>query len=116
MPYAITVNGWRAINEGMELQEGEAYTEEIPQSFLDSVAVANARAGKVRSEEAWREQEISAINNQLMALEEAQATGEDTGTLPGTQLQWLKYRTKVREWKDDVENFPEPDHRPARPE
>jgi hypothetical protein len=51
-----------------------------------------------------------------MALEEQEATGEDTGALPGTRLQWLSYRTKVRAWKEGAEYFPDSSHRPAQPE
>ncbi|MBK5512273.1 hypothetical protein [Pseudomonas sp. TH15] len=116
MPYAITINGWRAITEGMALQDGETYVEDIPQALLEVVAAASVRAEKVQAEDAWRDQEVVAINNQLMAIEEAEATGEDTGVLPGTRLQWLQYRTKVRNWKEGSESFPDCDHRPNRPE
>jgi len=34
MPYAITNIGWRAVGEGWELAEGEAYTEELPEWLL----------------------------------------------------------------------------------
>ncbi|VVP33112.1 hypothetical protein [Pseudomonas fluorescens] len=115
MPYAITETGWRSINEDMALLEGEAYVEEIPQSLLDACAAAAARRDMVRVEDDWRELEISAINNQLMAIEEAEATGEDAGALPGTRLQWLQYRTKVRNWKDGAEFFPDLEYRPDRP-
>ncbi|WP_085708263.1 MULTISPECIES: hypothetical protein [unclassified Pseudomonas] len=116
MPYAITAAGWRAINEGMDLNEGETYCEEIPQELLDIVADASARAEKASAEDAWRDQEISLINNQLMAIEEAEATGQDTGTLPGTRVQWLGYRTAVRKWKTGAEHFPDSGYRPIRPQ
>lgn len=116
MPYAITNIGWRAINEDMRILEGETYVEELPQWLIDYVAGEDIRRELIKVENDWRESEVSAINNQLMALEEAEATGEDTGALPGTRMQWFQYRTKVRNWKDGAEHFPEPDHRPTRPQ
>ncbi|WP_046068430.1 hypothetical protein [Pseudomonas synxantha] len=66
-------------------------------------------------ENIWREAEIQAIGNQLMAIEEAEAGSEDAHPLPGTRSQWLIYRTKVRAWKAGEEGFPDQSKRPVRP-
>ncbi|WP_460137934.1 hypothetical protein [Pseudomonas sp. S2_A10] len=109
MPYAITATGWRAINPDMELQDGETFAEEIPQWLINASAAADALREASRIEEEWRATEILEINDQLMALEEG------AEALPGTREQWLAYRTRVRNWKEGAEGFPEPANRPWRP-
>jgi len=109
MPYAITVTGWRAINPDMELLEGETFADEIPQWLADASAAADAQREDARIEDGWRAAEILEINDQLMALEEGAVA------LPGTREQWLAYRTRVRNWKEGAEGFPEPANRPRRP-
>lgn|GEM_PF-3777307 len=48
--YAITANGFRAINSADDLQAGETAVETIPQSLLDSIAASDAaRATYARS-------------------------------------------------------------------
>lgn len=119
MPYVINATGWNSVGADFlesELSEGEMLVDEIPQWFYDRLAAAEENAQSVTVENAWREQEIGVVANQLMALEEQDATGEDAGALLGTRLQWLSYRTKVRAWKEGAEYFPESSHRPARPE
>lgn len=63
----------------------------------------------------WRESEILIINNQLMALEEFEAGIEESNPLPGSRVEWLMYRSKVRAWKDGAESFPDKESRPQRP-
>lgn len=55
------------------------------------------------------------ISNQLMAIEEAEAGSDDAEPLPGTRAEWLTYRTKVRNWKDGNEDFPDQTKRPLMP-
>jgi len=74
----------------------------------------------VAIENTWRENEILAIGNQLLAIEEAEAAAEEgedppADLLPGTRNQWLAYRTKVRAWKESNLVFPNSLFRPARP-
>jgi len=62
-------------------------------------------------QEVWRITETALIADQLIALEDADPTA-----LPGTELDWRNYRTKVRGWKDGAEGFPDTASRPVRPE
>ena len=115
--YAIKDNGeLRAVSEAMVLEPDETLHSDIPQWVYDRFAAAEESGLSITAENAWRDQEIEVISNQLMALEEQEATGEDAGALPGTRVQWLSYRTKVRAWKEGAENFPDLSHRPSRPE
>ncbi|MGY3644129.1 hypothetical protein [Pseudomonas fluorescens] len=119
MPYVINATGWNSVSDDFqesELSEGETLVSEIPQWFYERLAAAEEQALLMVAENAWREQEIGSIANQLMALEESEATGEAAGALPGTRSQWLSYRTKVRAWKEGAEGFPDSAQRPARPE
>lgn len=81
--------------------------------------VLNPPPSKVRLasiEAVWREAEILIINNQLMAIEEAEAGIDEADPLPGSRVEWLSYRSKVRAWKDGAANFPDSNSRPQRPE
>ena len=109
MPYAITETSWRGIEADWPLQEGESYVEDIPPWLINASAAADDLRQRSRIEEAWRATEILEINDQLMALEEG------AEALPGTREQWLAYRTRVRNWKEGAEGFPEPANRPWRP-
>lgn len=71
---------------------------------------AEQRALNVVTEDAWRVIEMSEIANQLIAIEDG---AEDA--LPGTEAEWRAYRTKVRNWKEGVESFPDAARRPVRP-
>lgn len=115
--YAIKANGdLRAVSEGMALDPDETAYSDIPQWVYDKFQAAEESVISITAENVWRDQEIEVISNQLMALEEEEATSEDTGALPGTRVQWLSYRTKVRAWKAGAEHFPDASHRPPRPE
>lgn len=59
---------------------------------------------------AWQAEEMAVIADQRMAIEE-----EDPKALPGTDSQWLQYRTKVRNWKEENFDFPDSTKRPKRP-
>ena len=114
--WAIREDGtWRFVDSEIPLDADETLYEDIQQWAVDLQADAAMHREQVSVEAAWQQTEIDVIANQLMALEEAEATGENTGALPGTRVQWLQYRTKVRNWKDGSENFPSSDHRPVRP-
>ncbi|WP_124376592.1 hypothetical protein [Pseudomonas synxantha] len=76
---------------------------------------APSRMKLLAIENAWRDSEIQAVSNQLMAIEEAEAGSDDAEPLPGTRAEWLIYRTKVRAWKDGNIEFPDEMKRPARP-
>lgn len=118
MPYAIRIDGWRAVSDDFQIDEllpGEELANEIPQELLNWDAENSIRLALVRLEQQWQSDEISFVNNQLMAIEETAETGEDTGALPGTRGQWLSYRTKIRNWKEEAENYPFSTYRPARP-
>lgn len=115
--YAIKENGdLRAVSEAMVLELDEVLYPDIPQWVYDRFAAAEESVLSITAENAWRDQEIDAIANQLMALEEQEATGENSGALPGTRLQWLSFRTKVRAWKEGAEYFPDSSRRPTQPE
>jgi len=75
---------------------------------IDTQAVRD-KAIKVELE--WREEEMNAIADQLLRIEDTDPTA-----LPGTEAQWRHYRIQVRAWVDGVEGYPEPTYRPTRPE
>ncbi|RIJ09852.1 hypothetical protein DXT77_15535 [Pseudomonas sp. 91RF] len=113
MPYAIWIDGWRAVNDDFtaeNLLEGESLADQVPQALIDSVAQKSERLALAQVELEWQTAEIQFINNQLMALEE----GADA--LPVTREQWLPYRTRVRNWKEGADGFPYPENRPWRPQ
>lgn len=66
-------------------------------------------------ESAWVVAEIPIVRRQLEALEEDEAGETPDDLLPGTRVQWLGYRGKVRNWKEGAEGFPDIDQRPVRP-
>lgn len=82
----------------------------ITKAMKDAQAAAIARAAQVVVEDAWRVKEVDIITDQLIALEDG-----DPDAMPGTEVQWRAYRTKVRAWKEGAANFPDPSKRPARP-
>lgn len=115
--WAVREDGtWRYVDSGIPIDADEILYEELPQWAIDLQEEMALRRELIAAEVSWQQAEIDLIANQLMALEEAEATGEDTGALPGTRVQWFQYRTKVRNWKDGAQSFPDPDHRPIRPE
>lgn len=115
--YAIKENGeLRAVSEDTVLDADETLCADIPQWVYDGFLATEQCFQMVAVENLWRDQEVETISNQLMALEEQEATGEEAGAMPGTRVQWLSYRTKVRAWKEGAENFPDSSHRPPRPE
>ena len=88
----------------------------ITKEMKEAQKNAALRAEKAIVEDLWRNSEISVIANQLMAIEEAEASGEEVpDLLPGTRTQWLSYRTKVRAWKEGNIDFPDSTRRPLRP-
>lgn len=119
--FAVKPDGsWRSVNAEMELEDGETLYITVPewaiQMELDKIEYA--RISLIENE--WRESEINLIANQLMAIEESEASVEDGGEptpdlLPGTRSQWLAYRTKVRAWKEGNVNFPDYTKRPKQP-
>jgi hypothetical protein len=86
------------------------WTMLITKAMKDAAAAAAARAAQVIVEEAWRVDEMADIADQLIAIEDGDPTA-----LPGTDLQWRAYRTKVRAWKEGAQDFPDPTKRPTRP-
>lgn len=67
-------------------------------------------AAAVSREGEWRVQELRAIADQLLAIED-----DDPAALPGTDRQWRDYRIQVRAWKEDHVDFPDETKRPVRP-
>ena len=115
--WAIREDGtWRFVDSEIPLDADETLYEDIPQWAVDAQVEAATHREQVSVEAEWQQAEIDVIANQLMALEEAEVTGENTGALPGTRVKWLQYRTKVRNWKDGAEYFPDLEHRPSRPD
>lgn len=115
--WAVREDGtWRYVDSEIPIDAEETLYDEIPQWAIDLQAAIVDQREREGAEAAWQQAEIDLIANQLMAIEEAEATGEDTGALPGTRVQWLQYRTKVRAWKGGAENFPNHEYRPLRPE
>jgi len=109
--YAIMPNGsYRAIDEWMELMDGETLYEVVPQWVYDMVEANRIRAEQSAVENAWRMDEVVFITDQLIGMEDG-----DPSALPGTELQWRSYRTLVRAWKEGAENFPDSSGRPVRP-
>lgn len=66
-------------------------------------------------EAVWRAAEIAVIEDQLMAIEELEGGSTEADPLPGTRTQWLQYRTKVRNWKENATGFPDQALSPVRP-
>jgi hypothetical protein len=91
------------------------WSQLITKAMKDQAAADQVIIAQTGEENAWRETEILAISNQLMALEEQEAGVEDSGALPGTRLEWLQYRTKVRNWKEGHPDFPDMTARPVQP-
>jgi len=102
MPYAITTTGWRAIEAGWELLEGETYVEEIPQSLIDAIAAQeflraatanlNARLRLATAQVSALQARVDAIND---AIDGEYALPEEVDELPGRYVQlaaWKKYR------------------------
>lgn len=115
--WAVRIDGsWRCVDDTIPLDAEETLYEDLPQWAIDLQEEATLRGVLAGAELAWQQAEIELIVNQLMAIEEAEATGENTGALPGTRVQWLQYRTKVRNWKYGAEYFPDLERRPSRPE
>ncbi|WLG43219.1 hypothetical protein [Pseudomonas sp. FP1740] len=109
--YAIMANGsYRAIDEWMELMEGETLYEVVPQWVYDMVEANRIRTEQVSVENAWRADEVGFVTDQLIGMEDG-----DPSALPGTEVQWRSYRTLVRAWKEGTEYFPDSSHRPVRP-
>lgn len=61
-------------------------------------------------EDAWREEEMLVIADQLLRIED-----EDPNALQGTERDWRDYRIKLRTWIAGAEYFPDKEYRPSRP-
>lgn len=77
-------------------------TWEITQSTLDAV--------QAPIEDAWREEQMLRVANQLLMLED-----EDPGAEEGTDRQWRNYRIELRKWTDSHSDFPDTSKRPTAP-
>ncbi|MHA6138527.1 hypothetical protein ACX3YC_13965 [Pseudomonas mohnii] len=82
----------------------------ITKAMKDAEAAAIMRAAGVLTEDAWRVKESAFIADQLIGIEDG-----DPAALPGTEAEWRAYRTKVRNWKEGAQFFPDLTHRPIRP-
>lgn len=102
MPYAITNTGWRAVEAGWELLEGETYAEEIPQWLLDAISAQEFLRGAtadLNSRLRLATAQVSALQARVDAINDAiagkYALPEEEEELPGRQVQlaaWKKYR------------------------
>lgn len=106
--------GWIAMF-GQRPDDGETqlYTAQADGTWAITEDARNA-ISKIE-EDAWCVTELVIIDNQLDALEEAEASAEPTDLRPGTRLQWLQYRGQVRNWKEGAENYPDSSYRPVQP-
>lgn len=77
-------------------------TWEITQSTLNAV--------QAPIEDAWREEQMLRVANQLLMLED-----EDPGAEKGTDRQWRNYRIELRKWTDSHPDFPDTSKRPVAP-
>jgi len=102
MPYAITTTGWRAVEAGWELLEGETYVEEIPQWLLDAIATQEflrAATADLNSRLRLATAQVSALQGRVDAINDAidgeYALPEEEEELPERLAQlaaWKKYR------------------------
>ncbi|WP_456254563.1 hypothetical protein ACP3PM_17890 [Pseudomonas iridis] len=81
--------------------------EEIPLWALDIEEQKNELQVKARLDDAWRDQELAVIADQLMALEERDAGVEAEDVRPGSRVLWLTYRSAVRNWSGSNDSRPE---------
>ncbi|QZI72891.1 hypothetical protein K5F93_11705 [Pseudomonas protegens] len=93
---------------------GEEYPESADQPWLfPGWGVSPSKLRRV--EDAWREDELLVIADQLDALEEAEENAAPEDLLPGGRAQWLKYRGAVRNWAEGKGDYPDITKRPKRP-
>lgn len=101
-------DGWtRMVAPRPDGDNSTDYTAEPDGTWVISAETLKAKASIIEIE--WQTGEMSAIANQLLALEE-----EADDALPGTRRQWLTYRTSVRLWHES-QDFPDIARRPIRP-
>ncbi|MBV4518546.1 hypothetical protein KVG88_00595 [Pseudomonas sp. SWRI74] len=86
------------------------WSQLITKAAKDAEVAAAERAAAVQIEDAWRLKETAFIADQLIGIEDG-----DPAALPGTEAEWRAYRTKVRNWKEGAQFFPDLTHRPIRP-
>jgi hypothetical protein len=86
------------------------WSQLITKAMKDAEAAATTRASEVLAEDAWRVKETAFIADQLIGMEDG-----DPAALPGEEADWRAYRTKVRNWKEGAQFFPDLIHRPIRP-
>ncbi|WP_460410453.1 MULTISPECIES: hypothetical protein [unclassified Pseudomonas] len=82
----------------------------ITKAMKNADSAAVTRAACVLAEDAWRVKEAAFIADQLIGIEDG-----DPAALPGTEAEWRAYRTKVRNWKEGEQFFPDTTYRPIRP-
>ncbi|WP_375123605.1 hypothetical protein [Pseudomonas sp. LW8] len=106
--WAVKSDGsWRCVDSSIPVEPGESVFEEIPEWAF------RAAEQKLESQEAervgavWRDEELSIIADQLMAIEESEAGVEVADLLPGSRFSWLSYRSAVRKWAGAVERKPD---------
>jgi len=86
------------------------WSQLITKAMKDAEVAAATRAAAVLAEDAWRAKETAFIADQLIGIEDG-----DPAALPGTETEWRAYRTKVRNWKEGAQFFPDLTYRPIRP-
>lgn len=115
--WAVREDGtWRGIDSEIKLDADEILNEEIPQWAFNAQVAQQLLREASSAEISWQQEEISNIENQLMAIEEFQAGIDGVVLLPGSRADWLEYRSKIRNWKiGGNAEFPVAASRPKRP-
>ncbi|PJK33050.1 hypothetical protein CWC48_26550 [Pseudomonas sp. S10E 269] len=79
--------------------------------FSDSPPYWSESPSRLTSiEDAWREEQMSRVSNQLLMMED-----EDPDAEPGTPRQWRDYRIELRKWTETNPDFPNSSKRPVAP-
>ncbi|MFC3939651.1 hypothetical protein CCU68_18880 [Pseudomonas gingeri NCPPB 3146 = LMG 5327] len=105
----IYINTDNGLFQSFPIPSGDSWREATEQELQDLSAALRKNENLIRESE-WQAQEMLVIEDQRMAIEE-----EDPEALPGTDKEWLQYRTKVRKWIEGAEGYPEMTRRPVRP-
>lgn len=107
--------GWIVmISQRPDDSDTQLYTAQPDGTWLITQAAHDAVSKVV--EDGWRLIELVNIDNQLDALEEAEAGEPPEDLWPGARTQWLSYRGKVRNWVEGKGHFPDTSKRPVRPD
>lgn len=115
--WAVREDGtWRGIDPEIKLDADEVLYEELPNWAFEAQVAQQLLREASSAEVSWQQEEIINIDNQLMAIEEYQAGIDGVVLLPGSRVDWLEYRSKIRLWKiGGNAEYPKVASRPKRP-